>query len=140
MQSSEIMIINRLPSGTAFGATVVGNETLFIPAKVAASLNVQVGQRYVAILIANTMQPDKTQWLAIRIDPSNEVFVEDALTKTILTELSENGSATVDEIAEVVKLPSAMVAAKMQEMARAGMIKRRTFYAIDDADFYENDE
>jgi hypothetical protein len=32
------------------------------------------------------------------------------------------------------------VIAKMQEMARGGMIKRKTFYAIDEADFYDGDE
>jgi hypothetical protein len=143
MQTSEIMVINRLDTGTAFAATIDGNQGVFIPAKVAASLDIQVGERFTAILIENTAHPDKTPWMAIRIirlDPSQQAQVQDDLARMILADLIENGRATVEEVADGVGKPVTMVVAKMQEMARGGMIKRRTFYAIDENDFYDGGE
>lgn len=144
MQTSEIMVINRLDTNTAFAATVDGNQSVFIPAKVACSLDIQVGERLNAILIENKTHPEKTPWMAIRIiriDPSQRLQVQDDLTKMILADLSEGGRASVEDVAESINYPLMSVIAKMQEMARGGMIKRRTFYAIDEADFYdEGDE
>ena len=144
MQTSEIMVINRLETNTAFAATVDGNQSVFIPAKVACSLDIQVGERLNAILIENKTHPEKTPWMAIRIiriDPSQHTQVQDDLTKMILADLSEGGRASVEDVAESINYPLMSVIAKMQEMARGGMIKRRTFYAIDEADFYdEGDE
>lgn len=140
MQTSEIMIINRLATGTAFAATVTDNQNVFIPAKVAASLDAQVGQRFTAILIANTAHPDRTPWMAIRIDPHQVSPVADELGKLILDDLSKGGMATVEEVADAVGEPVTVVVAKMQEMARAGLVKRRTFYAASDADFNGEDE
>ena len=143
MQTSEIMVINRLETNTAFAATVDGNQSVFIPAKVASSLDIQVGERFHAILIANTTHPEKTPWMAIRIiriDPSQQAQVQDDLARMILADLIENGRATVEEVADGVGKPVTMVVAKMQEMARGGMIKRRTFYAIDEADFHDGDD
>ena len=144
MQTSEIMVINRLDTNTAFAATVDGNQSVFIPAKVASSLDIQVGERLNAILIENKTHPEKTPWMAIRIiriDPSQRPQVQDDLTKMILADLNEGGRASVEDVAESINYPLNSVIAKMQEMARGGMIKRRTFYAIDEADFYdEGDE
>lgn len=143
MQTSEIMVINRLDTNTAFAATVDGNQSVFIPAKVACSLDIQVGERLNAILIENKTHPEKTPWMAIRIiriDPSQHTHVQDDLTKLILDDLSEGGRASVEDVAESINYPLISVIAKMQEMARGGMIKRRTFYAINEADFYDGDE
>lgn len=143
MQTSEIMVINRLNTNTAFAATVDGNQSVFIPAKVACSLDIQVGERLNAILIPNATHPEKTPWMAIRIiriDQSQRPQVQDDLTKMILDDLSEGGRASVEDVAESINYPLNSVIAKMQEMARGGMIKRRTFYAIDEADFYDGDE
>ena len=143
MQTSEIMIINRLETNTAFAATVDGNQSVFIPAKVAYSLDIQIGQRYNAILIENTTQPEKTPWMAIRIiriDPSQQTQLQDDLARMILDDLSVGGRASVEDVAESINYPIVSVIAKMQEMARSGMIKRKTFYAIDAADFYDEDD
>jgi ABC-type lipoprotein release transport system permease subunit len=144
MQTSEIMIINRLETNTAFAATIDGNQSVFIPAKVAYSLDIQVGQRYNAILIENTTHPEKTPWMAIRIiriDQSQQTQLQDDLARMILDDLSVGGRASVEDVAESINHPIVSVIAKMQEMARGGMIKRKTFYAIDEADFYdEGDE
>jgi hypothetical protein len=143
MQTSEIMVINRLDTSTAFAATIDSNQGVFIPAKVAASLDVQVGERFTAILIENTAHPDKTPWMAIRIvriDPAKNAQALDDLARMILSDLADCGRATVEEVAASINYPIASVVSKMQEMARGGMIKRKTFYALDEADFYDGDE
>ena len=139
MQTLEIMVINRLDTNTAFGATIQGNEAVFIPAKVACSLDIQVGERFQAILIANTKLPEKTPWMAIRMARIDQQ-VQDDLVMMILADLSESGRATVEDVAESINQPLVSVIATMQEMARGGTIKRKTFYAIDEADFYDGDE
>lgn len=143
MQTSEVMIINRLDSGTTFATTVVGNQQIFVPGKIASLLNVQVGERYNAILIENTARPDKTPWMAIHLDRVNTVNAPDSHDKVaiaILNDLSENGSATVKEMADSTGLPMPVVLSKMQEMARGGMIMRRTMYALNETDFDLGDE
>lgn len=143
MQTSEIMVINRLDTSTAFAATIDSNQGVFIPAKVAASLDVQVGERFTAILIENTAHPDKTPWMAIRIvriDPAKNVQALDDLARLILSDLDVWRSATVEEVADSINYPVASVVSKMQEMARGGMIKRKTFYALDEADFHDGDD
>jgi hypothetical protein len=143
MQTSEIMVINRLDTSTAFAATIDSNQGVFIPAKVAASLDVQVGERFTAILIENTAHPDKTPWMAIRIvriDPDKNAQALDDLARMILSDLADCGRATVEEIAASINYPVTSVVSKMQEMARGGMIKRKTFYALDEADFYDGDD
>jgi hypothetical protein len=143
MQTSEIMVINRLDTSTAFAATIDSNQGVFIPAKVAASLDVQVGERFTAILIENTAHPDKTPWMAIRIvriDPAKNAQALDDLARMILSDLADCGRATVEEVAASINYPIASVVSKMQEMARGGMIKRKTFYALDEADFYDGDD
>ena len=143
MQTSEIMVINRLDTKTAFAATIGSNERVFIPAKVAASLDVQVGERFTATLVENATHPNKTRWFAIRIvriDSDKNVQELDDLARMILSDLGDCGSATVEEVAASINYPVASVVSKMQEMARGGMIKRKTFYALDEADFYDGDQ
>jgi len=131
------MIINRLETGTTFATTVESNQAVFIPAKITALLNVQVGERYSAILIDNKIFPEKTPYMAVRLDRIDKVKPadDDKLADMILADLRENGTATVDEMADAIDYPLASVIAKMQEMARGGLILRRTVYAIDEDDF-----
>jgi len=143
MQTAEIMVINKLETGTAFGSTIVGNENVFIPAKIMTLLEAKVGDRLNAILIENKIHPEKTPWMAIRIDRIGDMdrkdFVDD-LAERILADLRENGSATVDDVANALGRHVVGVVAKMQEMVRSGLIMRRTFYAVDEADFGVPDE
>jgi hypothetical protein len=143
MQTAEIMVINKLETGTAFGSTIVGNENVFIPAKIMTLLEAKVGDRLNAILIENKIHPEKTPWMAIRIDRIGDMDRKDFgddLAERILADLSENGSATVDDVASALGRPVVGVVAKMQEMVRSGLIMRRTFYAVDEADFGVPDE
>ena len=145
MQTAEIMVINKLDTGTAFGSTIIGNENVFIPAKIMTLLEAKVGDRLNAILIENKIHPEKTPWMAIRIDRIGDMDAHrtdfgDNLAEMILADLRENGSATVDDVANALGRPVVGVVAKMQEMARSGLIMRRTFYAVDEADFGVPDE
>lgn len=138
MQTSEIMVINKIDTGTAFATTIEGNQGVFIPSKITALVGVQIGERFNAILIANTARPDKTPWMAIRIDRINEprpAPKHDDLAAMIMADLRDGGSATVEDVADSIDFPVGSVVAKMQELARAGLIMRRTYYAINEADF-----
>ena len=145
MQTSEIMIINRLVTGTAFATTIDSNEAVFIPAKIAVLLDANVGDKFNAILIENTSMPEKTPWMAIRLDrfdnqqSASTTMVAD-LSNMILSNLREEGRATVEDMADAVDYPLTSVMAKMQEMARRGLIYRRTFYAATEQDFYDGEE
>ena len=142
MQTSEIMVINRLATGTAFATTVDSNQAVFIPAKITALLDANVGDRFKAILIANTAMPEKTPWMAIRLDRINgqataSVTMGSDLADMIMADLQDGGMATVEDIADAIDYPIASVVAKMQEMARRGQIYRRTFYAVNECDFID---
>jgi DNA-binding Lrp family transcriptional regulator len=76
----------------------------------------------------------------VRIDAAKNAQALDDLVRMILSDLADSGRATVEEIAASINYPIASVVSKMQEMARGGMIKRKTFYALDEADFYDGDD
>lgn len=68
---TEIIITNRIDSGTTFAVTTEPNaEAVFVPAKVADSVRAEVGDRYIALLVPNVLRPDKTPWMAARLDPA----------------------------------------------------------------------
>lgn len=66
MKYVEILITNILPSKTSFGQTATG-EQIFIPSAVAAKHDLEVGTFVNAMLVVNTMNPQKTPWLCIKI-------------------------------------------------------------------------
>jgi hypothetical protein len=69
MKTTEIVVVNRLDSGTSFGVTLdEPAESVFIPARVAEAAKAEVGDRFIALLVPNTIQPDRTPWMAARID------------------------------------------------------------------------
>ena len=71
MQHADILITNVLDSGTAFGVTMGdGPQAVFVPGKVATAVKAQTGDRFVAMLVPNTIQPEKTPWMAARIEPA----------------------------------------------------------------------
>lgn len=143
MQTSEIIFINtRLPTGTAFGMTQAG-ESVFVPAKITALMDVHVGERFTATLIENMNNPGTTPWMAIRINrvddkkTSSETY---GLAELILDDLREGGMATSHTVANGIDYPALSVMAKMQEMERRGVIYKRTYYAADLADFDGDEE
>ena len=66
---TNIIITHILPTGTAFAVTKEKPvESIFIPGTVARGTGVVVGQEVSAILVPNAHQPERTPWLAARID------------------------------------------------------------------------
>jgi hypothetical protein len=64
-----IVVTHILPSKTAFGATATAPaEAVFIPSKISELLGLTIGQEVKAMLVPNTMQPERTPWLAVRIE------------------------------------------------------------------------
>jgi hypothetical protein len=68
-----IQITHILPTGTCFGVTQDKPqdkpvESVFIPGTVARDLGLVVGQAVEALLVPNSHQPERTPWLAAKID------------------------------------------------------------------------
>jgi len=71
MRTVEIVITNKLPTGTAFAVTLqTPAESVFVPGKVAAAARAEIGDRFMALLVPNVLEPSKTPWMAARIDAS----------------------------------------------------------------------
>jgi hypothetical protein len=135
MQVSEIIITNIIESGTAFGAVAEGiNESVFIPSKNIQSMNLQVGERVSALLVANTSRPDKTPWLAIKVDridvqPTAKFKAADKLAELILRDLDE-GYATASDIAESIGRPVSAVTQKLADLVRSGLVVEQTAFGL----------
>jgi len=71
MQRTEIVINNALSTGTCFGVTF-GNppQAVFVPGKVAAAVKACVGDRFSALLVPNSVAPDRTPWMAAHLEPT----------------------------------------------------------------------
>ena len=69
MELTPIIVTHILPTGTAFGATSgMPPAAVFIPGSVTRATGLVVGQEVDAQLVPNTMQPERTPWLAARIE------------------------------------------------------------------------
>jgi hypothetical protein len=78
--------------GAAMAATVDGYEKVFISARTVATLGIEPGQFFTALIQANTVRPDKTPWFAIRLTPE-DAGAGPALRESILAVLLEEGGA-----------------------------------------------
>ena len=141
MQPTDLIITNILATGTAF-AVVADDMTqnVFIPSRLSLDAGLAPNQRVSANIVPNISQPEKTPWVAIHINrtvkPQAEPVISDnRLAERIIDDLREGGMATVDNVAESLDHPMPSVMAKMQELARRGLIHRRVYYAADEADF-----
>lgn len=68
MAYTNIVVINQLDSGTAFANTLTEpSQGVFISAKTAEAAGLQVGMQCRAILVPNTVRPDRTPLYAISI-------------------------------------------------------------------------
>ncbi len=104
MNTQNVIVTHILPTGTAFGATTSKPaESVFIPAHLSDPAGVVVGQEVEAMLVPNTMQPDRTPWLAVKIDllPPTSVQVEEVFSTEdcVLETLREGGEWTVGDMA-----------------------------------------
>lgn len=144
MQLTEIMITHILPTGTTFA--VISDDmtqSVFIPSKLALMAGLHQSMTVGAIIVPNLAQPQKTRWVAIKLDRGGKQMqmpAADTLTDMILADLREGGMATAETVSDGIDYPHLSVMAKMQEMARHGLIHQRTYYAVDPADFEGDDE
>ena len=100
MQPTEIIITNRLQTGTAFAVLSSDmTQNVFIPSKLALDASLRPGQKVMAQIVPNMSQPDKTPWLAISLeiglhapsmDPMLSFYLRDAEQQ--LAELEANNA------------------------------------------------
>jgi hypothetical protein len=108
MTTQTITVTHILPTGTAFGATTSKPpESVFIPGKVAREADVVVGQQVEAILVPNTMQPDRTPWLAAQINilppmTRPQVSTLPSVADRVLETLKEGGEWTDFEMSDIL--------------------------------------
>jgi hypothetical protein len=108
----KIIITHILPTKTAFAVTNTHPaEAVFIPGKIASMHSLVEGQEVEALLVPNNHQPERTPWLAARIEllppasnlrpaPDPEPDPEPSLEDRVLEVLREGGEWTDFEMAE----------------------------------------
>jgi len=69
MQPTELIVTNRLQTGTTFAVLSSDmTQNVFIPSKLALDASLRPGQKVMAQIVPNMSQPEKTPWLAISLD------------------------------------------------------------------------
>jgi hypothetical protein len=136
MQPTEIIITNKLATGTTFAVLSSDmTQNVFIPSKLALDASLRPGQKILAQIVPNMSQPEKTPWLAISLEgagplPEQKQSLRDTLGAFILGNLQADGRATVEEISEDMNMSDAAVAAKLAELVAAGRVVRLTCFDL----------
>ena len=136
MQPTELVITNRLQTGTTFAVLSSDmTQNVFIPSKLALDASLRPGQKVMAQIVPNMSQPEKTPWLAISLEDAGPIQPPqpqgrlDALAELILENL-EQGRATVEEIAEDLYIVDESVAEKLDELLDKGRVVRLTCFDL----------
>ena len=110
-----IVVTHILPTKSAFAATVERpSQGVFIPGRLSADNNIVVGQEISALLVPNTMQPDRTPWLAVKLRSLDERSSADtakshtSVDADIMALLSEGGVWTAEDVATEKSIPEAV--------------------------------
>jgi hypothetical protein len=136
MQPTEIIITNKLATGTTFAVLASDmTQNVFIPSKLALDASLRPGQKVMAQIVPNMSQPEKTPWLAISLEdakplPEQKQSLRDTLGAFILGNLQADGRATVKEIAEDMNMADEKIAAKLAELVAAGRVVRLTCFDL----------
>jgi hypothetical protein len=131
MQPTEIIITNKLATGTTFAVLSSDmTQNVFIPSKLALDASLRPGQKVMAQIVPNMSQPGKTPWLAISLEDTGPVSRDDTLGAFILGNLQADGRATVEEIAEDMNMADEKIAAKLAELVAAGRVVRLTCFDL----------
>jgi hypothetical protein len=135
MQPTELIVTNRLQTGTTFAVLSSDmTQNVFIPSKLALDASLRPGQKILAQIVPNMSQPEKTPWLAISLEDAGPIqppqSLRDTLAAFILGNLQADGRATVEEIAEDMNMSDAVVAAKLAELVTAGRVVRLTCFDL----------
>jgi antitoxin component of MazEF toxin-antitoxin module len=126
-----LIITHILPSKTAFGATnTKPSEAVFIPSKISEMFNLVVGQEIDAHLVPNTIQPERTPWLAVRVQIKPPAMMTpradttdtwELVTAKVTRIMDEGGVWTVDNLAaEIGTGNKAAVKGTLQAMYMRG--------------------
>jgi hypothetical protein len=136
MQPTELIVTNRLATGTTFAVLASDmTQNVFIPSKLALDASLRPGQKVMAQIVPNMSQPEKTPWLAISLEdagplPEKKQSLRDTLGAFILGNLQADGRATVEEIAEDMNMADDKIAAKLAELVAAGRVVRLTCFDL----------
>jgi hypothetical protein len=129
MQPTELVITNRLQTGTAFAVLASDmTQNVFIPSKLALDASLRPGQKVMAQIVPNMSQPEKTPWLAISLE-GGLVAPSMDLRDRIREELG-NGAATVYELAKMLDADIEDVQAELKSMR----LPRTDLWALEQAD------
>jgi hypothetical protein len=129
MQPTEIIITNKLATGTAFAVLADDmTQNVFIPSKLALDASLRPGQKIMAQIVPNMSQPEKTPWLAISLEIGLHAPSMD-LRDRIRGEL-ENGPATVYDLAKMLDADIEDVQAELKSMR----LPRTDLWALEQAD------
>jgi hypothetical protein len=136
MQPTELIVTNRLATGTTFAVLASDmTQNVFIPSKLALDASLRPGQKVMAQIVPNMSQPEKTPWLAISLEdagplPEQKQSLRDTLAAFILGNLQADGRATVSEIAEDLNMSDVSVANKLSELVEDGRVVRLTCFDL----------
>jgi hypothetical protein len=135
MQPTELVITNRLQTGTTFAVLASDmTQNVFIPSKLALDASLRPGQKIMAQIVPNMSQPEKTPWLAISLEDAGPTqqpqSLRDTLAAFILGNLQADGRATVEEIAEDMNMADDKIAAKLAELVKSGDVVRLTCFDL----------
>ena len=129
MQPTELVITNRLQTGTTFAVLSSDmTQNVFIPSKLALDASLRPGQKVMAQIVPNMSQPEKTPWLAISLE-SGLVAPSMDLRDRIREELG-NGAATVYELANALGAEVRDVEAELRTMR----LPHTELWALEQAD------
>jgi hypothetical protein len=129
MKPVEIIVTNRLQTGTAFAVLSSDmTQNVFIPSKLALDASLRPGQKVMAQIVPNMTQPDKTPWLAISLEGALVAPSMD-LQDRIREELG-NGAATVYELANALGAEVRDVEAELRTMR----LPHTELWALEQAD------
>jgi len=115
MQPTELIVTNRLATGTTFAVLATDmTQNVFIPSKLALDASLRPGQKIMAQIVPNMSQPDKTPWLAISLEDAGPL-PQSTLADRIREEL-EHGAATAYELADALNADVRSVEAELRTM------------------------
>jgi hypothetical protein len=115
MQPTELIVTNRLQTGTTFAVLSSDmTQNVFIPSKLALDASLRPGQKVMAQIVPNMSQPEKTPWLAIWLEDAGPLQ-QSTLADKIRDELA-NGAATAYELAKFIGADVSDVEAELRRM------------------------
>jgi hypothetical protein len=115
MQPTELIVTNRLATGTTFAVLSSDmTQNVFIPSKLALDASLLPGQKILAQIVPNMSQPEKTPWLAISLEDVGPL-PQPTLADRIREELA-NGPATSYELAKFIDADVSDVEAELRRM------------------------